>query len=249
MPSFLKHNSRTTQDFSLLKQDDLSLVGEYKVKIRADIEIPDDYTKTSVTLVTSEHEFNVIVQSCKLDSFTASKTPEAVVYQIGQPGITSGTYAFEQKPACGYEQRIVIENLPDFATHNAASGDFTIPQTVDLSILGQYSVTVRAEIDIPSHKSGTPSDTIASELLFEIQVNPCEVNEYSRQLVPATIFHKVGAAAKNDGAYSFKELPECGYKQTVTVSDLPSFVTHNQDTSDFTIQKVSDLTLIGEYKF
>lgn len=110
------------------------------------------------------------------------------MYQIGQPGITSEAYAFEQKPACGYEQRIVIENLPDFIAHNAASADFTIPQTVDLSILGQYTVTVRADIDIPSSKSGTPSDTITSELYFEIQVNPCEVNEYSRQVFPATIF-------------------------------------------------------------
>ena len=56
--------------------------------------------------------------------------------------MTAGYYEFEQTPACGYDQSITVADLPIFATHNAGSLDFTIPQTSDGGLTGEYTVTV-----------------------------------------------------------------------------------------------------------
>ena len=51
----------------------------------------------------------------------------------------------------------------------------------------------------------------------------------------------------NVGAYKFDQDPFCNYPETVTLTNLPNFVTHNKLTSDFTIPKTNDLSLIGKY--
>ena len=50
-----------------------------------------------------------------------------------------------------------------------------------------------------------------------------------------------------DGHYIFDEDPVCKYPETVTVTNLPAFVTHNEPSLDFTIPQNNDLGLIGEY--
>jgi hypothetical protein len=48
--------------------------------------------------------------------------------------------------------------------------------------------------------------------------------------------------------YIFDESPACNYPETVTLTDLPTFVTHNAPTTeDFTVPVNSDLSLIGSY--
>ena len=37
------------------------------------------------------------------------------------------------------------------------------------------------------------------------------------------------------------------YPETTTMINLPTFVTHNPDTKDFTVQKITNSALIGEY--
>ena len=45
----------------------------------------------------------------------------------------------------------------------------------------------------------------------------------------------------------FDEDPVCNYPETVTLTNLPSFVVHNEPSSDFTIEKNTDLGIIGGY--
>jgi hypothetical protein len=73
------------------------------------------------------------------------------------------------------------------------------------------------------------------------------VTTYSRSIVAGTIRQKVGAPAKTEGTYSFVEDPVCGYPEIVTIENLPTFVSHNEDLNDFAIDSVEDLDLIGEY--
>ena len=61
------------------------------------------------------------------------------------------------------------------------------------------------------------------------------------------ITYNVGAPSLTDGVYEFKEDPVCNYPQSVTLTSLPSFVQHNEQSSDFTIPKNTDLNIIGGY--
>ena len=88
---------------------------------------------------------------------------------------------------------------------------------------------------------------MAVEYNFPIRVQPCQVNTYTQNLVAGPISFNVGAPEKTDGAYTFGEDPICDYEETVTVTNLPSFATHNSGSADFTLSEISDLSLIGEY--
>ena len=63
--------------------------------------------------------------------------------------MTDGFYVFDEDPVCNYPESVTLTDLPNFVTHNEGSSDFTIPQTGDLSLLGEYPVTIRSEICIP----------------------------------------------------------------------------------------------------
>ena len=58
--------------------------------------------------------------------------------------MTDGFYEFDEDPVCNYPETVTLTNLPNFVIHNEESSDFTIPQTGDLSLLGQYTVTIRS---------------------------------------------------------------------------------------------------------
>lgn len=85
------------------------------------------------------------------------------------------------------------------------------------------------------------------EYEFLIVVHPCQVTDYSHTLKAGPIYHRINQSSKTDGSYSFGETPACGYPETVTVTGLPSFVTHNEASSDFTLDQIDDLNLSGEY--
>lgn len=48
LPSFAHHNEGTS-DFTIPQTNDLTLLGSYKVSLRSEINIPDDYTMTTYT--------------------------------------------------------------------------------------------------------------------------------------------------------------------------------------------------------
>ena len=63
--------------------------------------------------------------------------------------MTDGNYIFDEDPVCNYPEIVTVTNLPSFAKHNEATSDFTIPQNNDLDLIGEYTVTLRSEIQVP----------------------------------------------------------------------------------------------------
>ena len=61
------------------------------------------------------------------------------------------------------------------------------------------------------------------------------------------ILYNIGEPSLTDGLYVFDEDPVCNYPETVTLTNLPIFVQHNEQSSDFTIEKNTDLGIIGGY--
>ena len=83
---------------------------------------------------------------------------------------------------------------------------------------------------------------------FVIIMQPCTVETYTANQVVGLISYNIGEESLvNVGVYNFLEDPGCDYPETVTLTNLPDFVIHNESTSDFTLPKNSDLDLIGEY--
>lgn len=116
LPDFVTHNEGT-QDFTIEQNADLGIIGEYKVTIRAEIEIPNDHTATTYTKMLSEYDFVIQVNGCQISEYRAVQDTMAMTYTIGQDNLYSAVYAFEQVPACGYEQTVSVIDLPAFVEH------------------------------------------------------------------------------------------------------------------------------------
>ena len=85
------------------------------------------------------------------------------------------------------------------------------------------------------------------EEIVQVNVNPCIVDTYEASLKVIEILYNVGLPEKNDGNYEFAQSPNCKYPQSVTVSNLPSWATHNEAAQDFSISSIADLSMIGQY--
>ena len=150
--------------------------------------------------------------------------------------MTDGSYQFDETPFCGYEETVTISNLPSFVIHNENSSDFTINSTNDLDLIGEYPVTIRSEICVPDDYTGATCTPMVVEYEFKVVIQPCIVNPYSDTKRVGDITYNIGAAALvNIGNYIFDEDPVCNYPETVILTDLPAFITHNEDSSDFTL--------------
>ena len=150
LPAFVTHNAPVTDDFSVPFSDDLSLIGSYPVNIRSVIEIPDDYTKSTFTTMFVEYDFIVFIEPCLVTSYDATSTVTKIVYNIAQADLTAGYYQFDETPVCNYPETVTVTDLPVWSIHNEPSSDFTIPQNNDLSLIGEYIVTLRSEIQVPN---------------------------------------------------------------------------------------------------
>ena len=139
------HNTPTA-DFTIPRQDDLALIGKYVVTMRSEIQVPDDYSKSSYTTLFKTDEFIVFVEPCTVDTYVDTVTVGVINYNIGTPTMTDGPYEFQQTPMCGYTETVTLTNLPSFADHNTASADFTIPASSVLSLIGEYIVTIKSVI-------------------------------------------------------------------------------------------------------
>lgn len=71
-----------------------------------------------------------------------------------------------------------MTNLPAFAIHNTAPQDFTINQITDLSLIGQYDVTLRGEIQVPTDYTKTAFDVLFVEYTFPIYIEPCQIASF-----------------------------------------------------------------------
>ena len=81
-----------------------------------------------------------------MNSYSAGKKVTTIIYNIGAPNLTDGSYFFEEDPACNYPETVTLTNLPNFVEHNAQSSDFMITRNDDLNIIGAYTVSIRSEI-------------------------------------------------------------------------------------------------------
>lgn len=172
---------------------------------------------------------------------------------IGDPEFTSGYYKFEESPNCGYNQKIRVTGLPAFVIHNRESSSFTVPMVTDLSQVGVYTVTVKSAITIPTNITPDASqfETLQDEFTFKIYIEACMVNSFFADPVAADIEYELGRPAlANVSPYAFSQTPDCGYPiKLIEVNNLPTFVTHNAATQDFSVPFGSDLSLIGEHYF
>lgn len=133
-------------------------------------------------------------------------------------------------------------------THNEVDSDFTIPSFNDLTSMGEYTITIRSEISVPTDYTQTTFTQMFVEYDFIVIIEPCIVDSYEDTLTAATIEYAIGSLAlANVSPFEFTQFSNCGYKETVTTTNLPAFVTHNMATYDFSVPQNSDLTLIGLY--
>ena len=195
----------------------------------------------------AEHEFIVYLEPCLITSYDATTQVTLIVYNVNQATLTDGVYVFDENPFCGYPEVVTVTDLPAFAVHNEDTSDFTIAQNNDLALIGEYTVTLRSEIQVPDDHTKSTFTPYFVEYQFLIQVEECLVDTYTADQVIDVISYNIGAPTLTSPQYSFVESPACNYPETVTLINLPAFVTHNEATSDFTIDQNSDLSLIGSY--
>lgn len=145
LPPFVTHNELSS-DFTIISNPDLALIGRYPVTIRSEIKVPDDFTGTSYTTFGDEFEMIIEIGPCVVNQYDATLTVPTLIITIGSATTTLGNYVFDESPFCNYPETVTVTNLPTFAQHNEPTSDFDIFQTTDLSLAGDYPVTLRSEI-------------------------------------------------------------------------------------------------------
>ena len=78
-------------------------------------------------------------------------------------------------------------------------------------------------------------------------MHPCAIISFSSKVTVASIKYYINTATLTAGQYAFEQNPLCGYPETITVTGLPAFASHNAVPHDFTVPATSDLALIGVY--
>ena len=197
----------------------------------------------------AEYDFTVFIEPCIVNTYLATLEVADISYNIGANELANiSPYVFAKDPVCNYPETVTLTNLPVFVTHNApTSDDFSVPQNNDLALIGSYVVTIRSEISIPDDHTKTTFTTMSAQHDFTVFVEPCLVSTYEATKQIIAIIYNVNQETLTDGHYTFDEDPVCNYPETVTVTNLPGFATHNEPSSDFTILQNNDLDLIGEY--
>ena len=126
-----------------------------------------------------------------------------ISYHVGAPTLTSPKYSFDESPICMYAETVTVTNLPSFVIHNLATADFTIPQTFDLALIGEYKLRIRSEISIPNDSTSTTFTKKFAEYDFLVRMEPCVVDSYSSTKTVSVIDYNIGAPALTSGSYSF----------------------------------------------
>ena len=89
---------------------------------------------------------------------------------------------------------------------------------------------------------------MVDEYDFTIVYRACITETYMTSQKVGDITYHIGAESLNNiGHYEFIEDPVCNNVATVQLTNLPSFIQHNEAQSDFTLPQTSDLSLIGKY--
>lgn len=171
-----------------------------------------------------------------------------IEYSIGEPSKTEGFYAFKESPACNYPETVDVSNVPDFVTHNPETFDFTINRVNDVSLIGEYFVTIRSQIEMPKDHTRTEMMTLFDEYDFSIKVQPCLIDEFSVSPFEKMTY-TIGERAKASPRFSFTQKPSCDYPEKYVISglDLAPFVKKIKGLKQFYVEKTDDLSLAGSY--
>ena len=61
---------------------------------------------------------------------------------------------------------------------------------------------------------------------FLVIIDPCIVNQYIATIIATDITYAIGSTTlANVSPYAFEQQPNCGYPETITLTNLPAFVT------------------------
>ena len=82
LPVFVTHNAPVSDNFTVLQLKDLALIGSYIVTIKSEISVPDDYTKTTYTIQSTEHAFTVFIEPCLVLTYEATTKVNAIIYNV-----------------------------------------------------------------------------------------------------------------------------------------------------------------------
>jgi hypothetical protein len=96
-------------------------------------------------------------------------------------------------------------------SHDIGPASFYLPKSVDLSLLGEYTFTIRSEITVPDDYTMTTSTVIFVEEIVTVYVEPCFVDTYIDTIRVADITYNIAVDDKNYSHYEFDETPFCNY--------------------------------------
>ena len=80
-----------------------------------------------------------------------------------------------------------------------------------------------------------------SEQDFQITIKPCPVTSIIDIQVVSDVTYRIGGPDVTWGTYSFQDQPNaCGYEQTIEVTGMPAFVTHDEENRQFILGQTFD---------
>ena len=177
VPDFVEHDD-LNREFTVFETYDQSLVGSYPVTIKTLISVPTDYTKTSFVDYEAEQTFMIYVEPCKVDTIDANIVMPDMYYNIGEPDLFE-QYDFIQIPFCQYtftQTPFIAPGQP--FTHDLTLREWVVSETLDLSLIGAYPITLRHEIEQYTDYTKSKTEIIFNEYEFTIYINPCIVTDY-----------------------------------------------------------------------
>jgi hypothetical protein len=123
-------------------------------------------------------------------------------YVLGTANLTDGHYVFDEVPFCGYSETVSLVGLPSFATHNLSTSDFTVPLNGDLSLIGEYVVTIKSEILVPTDYKKISFTPMSVSYNFSIFVEPCIVTKLIATSI-SKVEYTIGSGSVTSQQYMF----------------------------------------------
>ena len=99
---------------------------------------------------------------------------------------------------------MTVTGLPAWAQHNEGTSDFTIPQTSDLSLVGEYEITIKSEILVPKDYTKADYEPRTVEYKFSILIEPCIVSDFTAVPI-SNIVYTIGSIDIESETYSFTQ--------------------------------------------
>ena len=125
-----------------------------------------------------QYDFPIKIQPCQVTTYTRNQVAGPIYFGVGAPDRTDGAYSFGEDPICNYDETVTVSGLPSFVSHNSSNSDFTLTEISDLSLIGEYVITIKSQICVPDDYTNTSCTVMADEYDFSIFVAGCIVNDY-----------------------------------------------------------------------